>query len=58
MQAYLDLADDFPRFKEWAQLQEGSKVSFENLRVHAREFERKFEALVKKKKENPYATLM
>lgn len=42
MNAYLYLADDFPRFKKWAQLQEGSKVSFENLRVHAREFERKF----------------
>ena len=58
MQAYLYLADDYPRFKTWAQLQEGSKVSFENLRVHAREFERKFESLLKKKKENPYATLM
>jgi len=42
MSAYLRLADDFPRFKTWAQLQEGTKVSFENLRVHAREFERKF----------------
>lgn len=42
MNAYLYLAEDFPRFKNWAQLQEGSKVSFENLRVHAREFERKF----------------
>lgn len=42
MNAYLYLAEDFPRFKTWAQLQEGSKVSFENLRVHAREFERKF----------------
>lgn len=42
MSAYLRLADDFPRFKKWAQLQEGTKVSFENLRVHAREFERKF----------------
>jgi len=44
MNAYLYLADDFPRFKEWARLQEGTKVSFENLRVHAREFERKFES--------------
>ena len=42
MSAYLRLADDFPRFKKWSQYQEGSKVSFENLRVHAREFERKF----------------
>lgn len=42
MSAYLYLAEDFPRFKTWAQIQEGSKVSFENLRVHAREFERKF----------------
>lgn len=42
MDAYLRLADDFPRFKKWAMLQEGSKVSFENLRVHAREYERKF----------------
>lgn len=43
MDAYLYLADDFPRFKTWAKLQAGTKVSFENLRVHAREFERKFE---------------
>jgi hypothetical protein len=42
MSAYLRLADDFPRFKTWSRLQEGTKVSFENLRVHAREFERKF----------------
>lgn len=42
MSAYLRLADDFPRFKTWSQLQAGTKVSFENLRVHAREFERKF----------------
>ena len=42
MSAYLQLADDYPRFKQWAQMQEGSKVSFENLRVHAREYERKF----------------
>ena len=42
MSAYLYLAEDFPRYKTWAQLQEGSKVSFENMRVHAREFERKF----------------
>jgi len=42
MNAYLFLAEDFPRFKTWSQLQEGTKVSFENMRVHAREFERKF----------------
>lgn len=42
MSAYLYLADDFPRFKKWSQLQDGTKVSFENLRVHAREYERKF----------------
>lgn len=42
MCAYLYLADDFPRYKKWSQLQDGTKVSFENLRVHAREFERKF----------------
>ena len=40
--AYLLLADDFPRFQTWAKLQAGTKVSFENLRVHAREFERMF----------------
>lgn len=43
MDAYLNLADDYPRFLTWAKLQAGTKVSFENLRVHAREFERKFE---------------
>ena len=42
MSAYLNLAEDFPRFKTWAQLQDATKVSFENMRVHAREFERKF----------------
>lgn len=42
MSAYLRLADDFPRFLKWARLQDGTKVSFESLRVHAREFERKF----------------
>jgi len=42
MNAYLYLSEDFPRFKQWAQLQEGTKVSFENMRVQAREFERKF----------------
>jgi len=57
-QAYLYLADDFPRFKKWSRMQEGTKVSFENLRVHAREFERKFNDLLKKKKESPYAQLM
>ena len=42
MSAYIKLADDFPRFLKWGKLQKGTKVSFENLRVHAREFERKF----------------
>ena len=42
MNYYLYLSEDFPRFKKWAQLQEGTKVSFENMRVQAREFERKF----------------
>ena len=42
MSAYLFLSEDFPRFKQWGQLQEGTKVSFENMRVQAREFERKF----------------
>lgn len=42
MNAYLFLSEDFPRFNKWAQLQEGTKVSFENMRVQAREFERKF----------------
>lgn len=44
MSAYLNLSEDFPRFKTYAQLQEGTKVSFENMRVQAREFERKFKA--------------
>lgn len=42
MDAYLNLADDYPRFKKWAQMQDGTKVSFENLRVQAREYEQKF----------------
>lgn len=42
MSAYIKLADDYPRFLKWSRLQKGTKVSFENLRVHAREFERKF----------------
>lgn len=42
MSAYLYLSEDFPRFKAWGQLQGGTKVSFENMRVQAREFERKF----------------
>jgi hypothetical protein len=43
MSAYLRLADDYPRYLTFAKLQKGTAVSFENLRVHAREFERKFE---------------
>jgi len=42
MNAYIKLADDYPRFLTYSRLQGGTKVSFENLRVHAREFERKF----------------
>lgn len=42
MSAFLQMADDYPRYKKWAQLQVGSKVSFAELRVHAREYERKF----------------
>lgn len=44
MSAYIKMADDYPRFLTWARLQKGTKVSFENLRVHAREFERMFNA--------------
>lgn len=58
MSAYLKLADDFPRFKTWAQLQEGTKVSFENLRVHAREFERKFKEGKAEVREMSLATLI
>ncbi len=57
MSAYLQLADDFPRFKTWARLQQGTKVSFENLRVHAREFERKFNDWKKILKDQPLAVL-
>lgn len=42
MSAYTYLSHDFPRFKKWSKLQKGTGVSFENLRVQAREFERKF----------------
>ena len=57
MNAYLKLADDYPRFLTWAKLQQGTKVSFENLRVHAREFERKFKEDKSVLKDNPLATL-
>lgn len=57
MSAYLKMADDYPRFLKWGQLQNGTKVSFENLRVHAREFERKFNDLKKQIKDSSYATL-
>ena len=57
MSAYLKLADDFPRFLKWGQLQQGTKVSFENLRVHAREFERKFNDLKKQIKDTSQATI-
>lgn len=42
MSAYLKMADDFPRFLTWARLQKGTKVQFENIRLHAREYERIF----------------
>lgn len=57
MDAYLKLADDFPRFLKWGQLQQGTKVSFENLRVHAREFERKFNDLKKQIKDSSLSSL-
>ena len=57
MSAYLKLASDFPRFLKWGQLQQGSKVSFENLRVHAREYERKFTDLKKQLKDASLASL-
>lgn len=57
MSAFLKLADDYPRFLKWGQLQSGTKVSFENLRVHAREFERKFNDLRKQLKDNSLASL-
>lgn len=56
--AYLQLADDFPRFKKWGRIQGGTKVSFENLRVHAREFERKFESEKNRLEENQLASLL
>ena len=58
MSAYLNLADDFPRFKTWARIQQGTKVSFENLRVHAREFERKFKEMKAELKNNAYSSLI
>jgi hypothetical protein len=57
MNAYLRLADDYPRFLTWAKLQQGTKVSFENLRVHAREFERKFRENKAELKDSSLATL-
>lgn len=58
MSAYIRLADDYPRFETWARMQKGTRVSFENLRVHAREFERKFKEMKAEMKENPYSSLM
>jgi hypothetical protein len=51
MSAYIKMADDYPRFLTWARLQKGTKVSFENLRLHAREFERLFNAEREKQKD-------
>ena len=58
MNAYLNLADDYPRFKTWGRLQSGTKVSFENLRVHGREFERKFKEAKAELKQNAYSSLL
>lgn len=58
MNAYLNLADDYPRFQTWGRLQTGTKVSFENLRVHAREFERKFREMKAELKQNSYSSLL
>lgn len=58
MSAYMNMSEDFPRFKTWAQLQEGTKVSFENLRVQAREFERKFRVELAEVADNLYPTLL
>lgn len=52
MSAYIKMADDFPRFLKWGQLQQGTKVSFENIRVQAREFERRFNDMKKDIKDN------
>lgn len=57
MSAYIKMADDYPRFLKWSQLQQGTRVSFENLRVHAREFERRFNDWKKVLKDNPMASL-
>ena len=57
MSAYIKMSDDFPRFLTWAKLQQGTKVSFENLRVQAREFERRFTDMKKILKDNPLASL-
>lgn len=57
MSAYVRMADDYPRFLKWSQMQLGTRVSFENLRVHAREFERRFSDWKKILKDNPSASL-
>lgn len=57
MSAYVKMADDFPRFLKWGQLQQGTKVSFENVRVQAREFERRFNDMKKELKDNAMASL-
>lgn len=51
MNAYLKLADDYPRFLTWARLQKGTKVSFESLRTQAAMFERMFNSEKEKMKE-------
>jgi hypothetical protein len=51
MNAYLKLADDYPRFLTWARLQKGTKVTFESLRVHAKNFENMFNTEKEKMKD-------
>jgi len=58
MNAYLNLSEDFPRFKKWGQLQEGTRVSFENMRVQAREFQNKFEKGIGRKASLLYPSLI
>ena len=41
-EAYRWMAKSYPRFEKWAQLQPGTKVSFENLRVSATNLEGEF----------------
>ena len=58
MNSYLMLADDYPRFKRFARLQEGTKVSFENLKVHALVYEGLFNKAKMAATELPNSTRM